>query len=217
MTTRTLLAASNIILALTSVASVALATAASASNAQPVEELTELDEVWVHGESIAQRVEAAEDDFFALYNELNTRNRFDVRCGMVILSRDTMEVERKCVPEFAITYAQSYYQPNLQFHSTICAYGSYSPGSWNSHFDSCLNAPGREVLVRTSSPSARAEYGQAVLAVIQSDARLQQKVDGLAELYAELERTQKRYVELKPRELKPEQSTVRPRRAPRGP
>ena len=50
----------------------------------------ELDEVWVHGKRLADRIEEAEDAFFGLYNELNDDDRFDVHCGLTILQRGSI-------------------------------------------------------------------------------------------------------------------------------
>src|SRR5690606_37366877 len=62
--------------------------------------MVELDEVWVHGKSLARRIEQAEDDFFRLYNALNRDDRFDVHCGAVALHAGSMIMRRTCMPGF---------------------------------------------------------------------------------------------------------------------
>jgi len=172
----------------------------------------ELDEIWVRGETIAQRIEAAEDDFFALYNELNTNNRFDVSCGVALLDRDTMVFERRCAPEFAITYAPTYYEPSQAYLDRSCFGGYNYLHSWNSQFDRCVHTPGREVVVNTVATRSRTDYQRNVFDVIQRHPQLQEKMDGLAGLYAEMEQAQKRFVE-----LKPAGTPVRGRKNPRQP
>src|SRR5690606_610822 len=60
----------------------------------------QLDEVWVHGKSLARRIEQAEDDFFQLYNALNRDDRFDVLCGDMALHAGSMIMRRTCMPGF---------------------------------------------------------------------------------------------------------------------
>lgn len=211
MTSKMCLATRNVCFALIAALAAHTATGATVdASSRSMNELQELDEVWVHGERIVQRIEAAEDDFFALYNDLNTRRRYDVRCGVTALSRDSMIMVRKCAPEFRMTYT-SFYVPNPSYGSVMCRDNASFRGSWNAHFDSCFGAAGREVMVMPASRENQAEYARHVLAVIHSDQRLLDKVGELAALYDELESTRKRYVDLKP----PRKST-RPRTHPRA-
>lgn len=89
--------ASTLCLAGTAAAEAAPAVTPPASEAAPA---LELDEVWVHGKRLADRIEEAEDAFFALYNELNDDDRFDVHCGLTSLQPGSMILKRSCVPGF---------------------------------------------------------------------------------------------------------------------
>lgn len=213
MTSKVHLAARNACLALVSTLCVDLAMGADVAtdvSPQPVEELQELDDVWVHGERLAQRIEKAEDDFIALYNELNSTSRYDVRCGVMALQRGSMIMVRRCAPEFRLSYA-TYYAPDINYGRSACT--SYVGGGWNSQFDSCLNAPGREVAAVRGATGNEQEYASNVLKVIQSDPRLQDMGTKLGTLYDELQLTRQRYVKLKP----PEKSLkAKPRAHPRS-
>jgi hypothetical protein len=62
----------------------------------------ELDEVTVEGQRLAEmrkRIVAAEDRFYALYNELNKNDDFDVHC-VNEAPLGTRLKKRKCQPEF---------------------------------------------------------------------------------------------------------------------
>jgi hypothetical protein len=70
-------------LVLALVSTVGLAGEAAPVPVRPDTELTELDEVRVLGVKVSQmraRLIAAEERFYARYNELNTNNDFDVEC-----------------------------------------------------------------------------------------------------------------------------------------
>jgi hypothetical protein len=181
---------------------------------QPVEELQQLDEIWVRGQSLARTIETAEDKFFALYNKLNEDRRFDVSCGDIALSRDSMIMTRTCVPHFLVDYV-TYYSP------------APNPGVVNCNpvrgedFVSSLgggggcNASGREVSPRSTSVSLlrRQDYANNVLTVIHGDPQLLEMAEDLARLYGELELTQRRYIKERP----DRRSTTRPAVNPRAP
>lgn len=187
-------------------------TALAAISAAPESRLTELDEIRVHGQSLVERIEAAEDAFFARYNEVNTQRRYAIRCGVTHVDPDSLAMERKCVPEHRIHYAPvSYYMPDVYGFRSTCSAHAYSVASWNSHFDGCLIGNGREVFVTMGSPEADARYAAHVLKVVTGDARLLDQAAELKELYAQLDAASARYVELKPK-----RGTSRTRANPRG-
>ena len=68
----------------------------------PVEQIGTLDEVWVYGKRLSREIEAAEDDFFVLYNKLNKDSQYDVHCGRMALNKGSMLMVRACVPGFIV-------------------------------------------------------------------------------------------------------------------
>jgi hypothetical protein len=219
MTSTMYLAARNLRLALASLLIVAMATGTSlAADApsvpapsplaaqQPVEELQQLDEIWVRGKRLAQVIEDAEDAFFARYNKLNKDRNFDVRCGYVALSRDSMIMTRTCVPDFIATYA-TYYSPGMG--SGNC-HGSTSSGNWSTG-EGCWTS-GREVVpLSLLAMHYRQDYANNVLKVVHSDPQLLTMAGKLAVLYEDMELTRQRYVT-----VKPGRKFVRPAATPRA-
>jgi hypothetical protein len=173
--------------------------ATESSLPKPVEEMVELDEIWVHGQSLAERIEAAEDDFFELYNKLNTVNRYDVKCGTAQLREDDMRVVRWCAPEFRITRkGNGYFVPASSTrtgHPCQVGSSSYTPFSSSSQVLGCA---GRTVSVSPGTSGTDADYAANVQKVVMSDARLREKAVALASLYEEMEKAQERYIEAKP-------------------
>ncbi|HUG73726.1 MAG TPA: hypothetical protein VMK82_09900 [Steroidobacteraceae bacterium] len=169
---------------------------------QPVEELQQLDEIWVRGERLAQVIEDAEDEFFALYNKLNENRRFDVHCGHVALSRDSLIMTRACVPGFIAGgpnhYSQAWSCPTFSRRSGFAFTGSGSgiefihPGSHSAGI--C-----RPASMGAVSTVRRQEYADNVLKVIYGDPQLLDMAGDLASLYREMKLTQQRYVTVKPR------------------
>lgn len=177
----------------------------------------ELDEVWVHGKRLADRIEEAEDDFFALYNALNDDDRFDVTCGLVALQQGSMILKRTCIPGFLaqrmpmrLRHRVSFRPPSqfgMQCNSPMPATSQFEGGcqgsiSENYHqaMDSYLGdslAPSGFVPASLEAMHHREQYAQTVMDVIRGDARLSEKAAHLAQLYSELESTQQQYREMK--------------------
>lgn len=201
-------------------AEVAPVEAPSAPAAAP---LLQLDEVWVHGKRLADRIEAAEDDFFRLYNALNENDRFDVSCGLMALHAGSMILQRTCIPGFLAARvpvhrrANTYFRPPERMSPPTCyppvvvqdgavyyeggCYGApmdtaYAMDRYHNDFASPAWAPAAGPIA-LEALHYREEYAQNVLTVIQSDPRLIEKATHLAALYAELESTQLQYRELK--------------------
>lgn len=186
--------------------------ATSAMAAAAVASVPELDEIRVHGKRLVDRIEEAEDDFFRLYNALNEDDRFDVTCGLAALHAGSMIMQRTCIPGFlAARLLSSPGKPAFSLLYSPDSCGSYAPSdsSMPVYADGCSPNAGSNVLsmeryLRTSfyfEPAPvtlealhyRDQYAATVLAVIQGDARLQEKAAHLARLYAELESTQQQY------------------------
>ncbi len=178
----------------------------------------ELEEIRVHGESLARRIERAEDDFFALYNILNADDRFDVHCGQMALHPGSMIMQRTCVPGFLVDQLElpQTVKPafSLLYSPDGCTRVPSASGdsTLSTYADGCgFSGPSFQSMDRylrsthASSPAPvslravhyRDQYANTVAAVIRADARLQDKAAGLSRLYEELESTQQQYRELK--------------------
>lgn len=69
---------------------------------RPIEELEELDEVFVVGENLRNRIIRAEDEFYKLFNQLNTEDKYDTNCPYVNNPDDPSSrlQFRMCIPSF---------------------------------------------------------------------------------------------------------------------
>lgn len=172
---------------------------------QSLEELQVLDEVWVHGKQLSQRIEMAEDNFFAMYNKLNGNPQFDIRCGHMSLSRGSMIMTRACVPDF-IAQEVVYYFPSRTV--TQDCYTGYTPIA--SNYPCQARGYERPPLAAVAQHSRQA-YADNVMQVIHSDEQLRDMARELAILYGELELAQQRYVELKSESAPVVRRVLRPR------
>lgn len=177
----------------------------------------ELEEIRVHGESLARRIERAEDDFFALYNALNADDRFDVHCGQMALHPGSMIMQRTCVPgfladqlepqtvkpAFSLLYSPDGCTrvPSAPPDSTLPAYADGCGFSGPSFLtmDRYLRTThaGSPAPVSLRAVHYRDRYANTVAAVIRADTRLQDKAAGLSRLYEELQSTQQQYQQMK--------------------
>lgn len=69
----------------------------------PLEELQELDEVFVRGGRLRDRIVRAEDEFYKLFNQLNTDDRYDTSCPYLNTDPDNPGSRiqfRMCLPGF---------------------------------------------------------------------------------------------------------------------
>lgn len=69
----------------------------------PIEELVELDEVIVRGGRLKDRIIKAEDEFYKLFNQLNTDDRYDTSCPYLNTDPDNPGSRlqfRMCLPGF---------------------------------------------------------------------------------------------------------------------
>jgi hypothetical protein len=206
------------------------------ADAVTVDPLEELEVVWVHGKSLANRITDAEDEFFALYNKVNRNNKFDVRCGYMSLTRDSMIMVRTCVPQFLANYSRgaSGFTINTvpRFASTFGGYDGYgssygySGRGYDIHGNNSYNygsygyvsgrnyayAPPPDLMAM----HYRQDYAKNVIDVIYSDPGLLEKAKGLAVLYKEMETMQGRYRELrKITRKKPNNDLAKARKAAR--
>lgn len=68
----------------------------------PLEELVELDEVFVRGGRLRDRIIRAEDEFYKLFNQINTEDKYDTNCPYVNNPDDPSSrlQFRMCLPSF---------------------------------------------------------------------------------------------------------------------
>jgi hypothetical protein len=72
----------------------------TAASAQCAEVLEQLDEVVAHGRQIKDEIERAEEKYFALFNEVNTDDRYDTHCVSLQMQQDSKLQTRACIPGF---------------------------------------------------------------------------------------------------------------------
>jgi hypothetical protein len=154
---------------------------------QPAQPTTELDEIWIHGKRLADRITAAEDEFFPIYNRVNNNNDYDIRCGYTYLSSESLIMSRLCVPGFL---GKNYGAPARwgicsgtfpAFRGgyavmRLCTEGGYEP-------------PSVEFIVMAKSEDLRKNMTK----VISSDPRLRAMAAHLGDLYLELDSVQQRH------------------------
>jgi hypothetical protein len=160
---------------------------APATSQQPSQQITELDEIWVHGKRLADRITAAEDEFFPIYNKVNKDNDYDIKCGYTYLSPDSMIMSRLCVPGFL---GKNYGAPAIWgiCYGTFPVYrGGYAV--MRACADGGYEPPSVEFIVMAKSEDLRMNMTK----VISSDPRLLAMAAHLGDLYLELNSVQHRY------------------------
>jgi hypothetical protein len=197
----------------------------AAGAANPVEELTELDEVRVRGKLVANAVIRTENLVFRLYNNLNKDNRYDVHCGDVRRSPDSLTMLRLCLPGFLSDYLAT---PRListsfgaggsfgampgcgrmssgvdangnMYSHTGCA-GGFGASSFSAYappyYDNSYISPAVPVSPVAVPAEARAEFGENMVRVLDSDPELREMARQLAGMYREVDRVQAQYAKL---------------------
>ncbi len=71
-----------------------------AAPSQAGEPLDELDEVVVRGKDLTQAIVKAEDEYFAIFNDVNKDDRYDTHCVALRLNNDSRIQSRVCMPGF---------------------------------------------------------------------------------------------------------------------
>jgi len=165
--------------------------------------LEEIDEIWVEGKRLSKSIVDVEDDFFKLYNKVNTKRDYDIYCGYMSLNRGSMIMTRTCVPAF-LTYNAPASMGSIGFGRQLAGGGTcYSPPQASGDAYWSTGCYDYTVAIPTPAPyyppsglllmERRADYAKNVLDVINSDQRLLQKYMHLIGLYDELRQTQGRY------------------------
>ncbi len=96
----------------------------------PAEELDDLDEIWIRGKHLSEVIEKAEDDFFVIYNKVNTRTTSSTLfCGRMALNEGSMIMVRKCTPRFVVNNSYDVMTNSISYgYSTGCS--GYSSGAY---------------------------------------------------------------------------------------
>ncbi len=184
-------------LGMTTGAGAAIESSTAAPSAQrPIEELEQLAEIRVRGKSLAFEISDAEDDFFKLYNKLNKNGSYDISCGYMNFSGSLIRT-RACVPGF-LTSRPSYGGGGCSSYSEYTVIYDLNSSAPRYQSGGCFQGPAY------TGPSAEAlimhrgaDYVDHVIKIINSDQRLRAKVRNIDALYAELQRVQGRYDEVR--------------------
>ena len=176
MSSRSPLAITAFCLTLSGVSSMA----APAAELQPVVQLHQLGVVLVRDESLGREIIAAEDGFFARYNQLNGNRDFDIVCGRATSNGGL--VHRQC---------RARHPEDL---GEIPAYssgtGAASPGGGNPAAEYYTMDPQFPSVRPTMRRDA---YTKNVLKVINGDAQLLDQYYRLLGLYQQMDAIQQRY------------------------
>jgi hypothetical protein len=179
---------------------------APAAAQQSTEVTQELEEIWVHGKRLVDRINDAQDDFYPLYNKANKNDDYDIKCGYARLNPESMIMSRTCLPGFL---GKDYGAPPM--FTGVC-YGEFrTSAGYGSNFTS----PGTEL---TTGPcidggydppppafiamAKSADLEKQMTKVISSDPQLLEKAARLGDLYMQLESVQKRFRKIKGIEVK---------------
>jgi hypothetical protein len=196
---------------------------AASAGQKPVEELQELDEIWVHGQSLARRIAKAENAFFYRYNKINRKADYRVSCGYFTLDRGSMVMRRNCTPAFM--------EPTWMLESFGTSYGGCGNERYVSEYIKSERSdrgypcsimeiaqsrrdrldPFPVVRPVIATPAQRKQYATHVMKLILTDDELRAKAEALAVLYEEFDETQAQYQKAKV--IAP---PAKPRRGPRS-
>lgn len=158
---------------------------------QPSAPTAELDEVRVYGRHLYERITAAEDRFFALYNQLNGDDRYRMSCGYRSLDGGSLIMTRVCIPGFLVDNltlssiiggncsGELGFSSGRGFTAYVCDSGGYEP------------PPAGLYLMERKS-----ELHRHMMSVVKSDPRLHAMADHLGGLHMELQSAQQRIVKI---------------------
>jgi hypothetical protein len=152
------------------------------------EELQELDEIIATGERLARRIADAEDEFFKLYNTLNTDEDFRMDCGTRALHSGSLIQVRVCVPGFVVNYLA----PSLG-NGARCVEEYISLDGRRFPRGPCLDAGYATPSMSTIMMVHGDDMFRHMMAAIRSDSRLQSMAGNLDELHFQLRLMQERY------------------------
>lgn len=165
----------------------------AAPAAAQAEAIEELDEVVVKGGRLFDQIVKAEDQFFKLYNELNTNDDFDTNCAFMNLDVDSRIEQRVCMPAF---FADAKAE-QIRFNVLCAEQTARDEEGQILSRGTCYEPPSAELIFF----GRREAYVNNVLKVIGSDPRLQQIYQEVESLHAERESLSRKYDDLKAQEM----------------
>ena len=74
--------------------------AAATAPAPQAETQDELEEVVIHGRHLKEDIIKAEDEYYALFNQLNKDRKYETHCVDLRLDNDVLRQSRACIPGF---------------------------------------------------------------------------------------------------------------------
>lgn len=177
------------------------------------EELPELDEIIATGERLARRIADAEDEFFKLYNTLNSDEDYRMDCGTRALHSGSLIQVRICVPGFVVNYLA----PSLG-NGARCVEEYISLDGRRYPRGPCLDAGYGTPSMATIMMVHGDDMFRHMMAAIRSDSRLQTMAGNLDELHLELRLMQERYsgIDSPNRVRNPDWKPARSSRGPRA-
>jgi hypothetical protein len=187
-------------------------------------QLQELGEIWVRGKGLAEAIADAEDDFYQLYNKLNTDRDYQVACGYMSLEQGSMIMSRSCIPAFLEYYTDRLHPsytslPGASPFGTNTGCSGYAGstvvrdlyGTQDYYMAGCdymntmstgygyapldLDQLSQESISALIPEERRKAYYRNVMKVIYSDQRLLEQAERLARLYQEMADVQHRYAQ----------------------
>jgi hypothetical protein len=179
----------------------------SAAPQQPTQPTQELEEIWVYGKSLVERINDAQDDFFPLYNKANKNDDFDIKCGYARLNPESMIMSRTCLPGFL----GKDYAPPPVFTGTCygnfritAGFGSnfYSDTAYGMSDGPCPDGGYEPPPPAFIAMAKSAELQKQMAKVISADRQLLEKAAHLGDLYKQLESVQQRFRKAKGIEVK---------------
>jgi hypothetical protein len=185
------------LVAILSIAATSSVNAAAAATTQTAPKVDELEEVWVVGKRLSEVIRKAEDQFFKAYNKVNRNHNYDVHCGEVLLSRDSLAMTRTCLPGFYVyNYLDLAGRAVPACASSSSSGDTYTPSGFSGgYYTGCTYAP--MVPPALLAMEHREKYRKNVLQVIHSNGELLTMASKLAGLYGEMEAVQTRYVKIR--------------------
>jgi hypothetical protein len=200
-----------------SAASEPLVEPATAAAQKPIEELQQLDEIWVHGQSLAMRIAKAENAFFYRYNKINRKGDFRVSCGYFTLDRGSMVMRRNCMPSFMepVSTSMGYLARSTGCNALMHSGDMQERGSPCTVMEIARSRTYRLDSIPimravSATPAQRKQYATHVMKLILTDDELRSKAGDLAVLYKEFDETQEQY-----RKAKASVPPAKPKRNPR--
>jgi hypothetical protein len=166
------------------------------ATARPEEPLEQLDEIVVRGESVIKAINDAEDNFYALFNQVNKDDDYDTHCVYLNIDPDNANStikSRVCLPGFVADAMADY-----------AVFRACDGESDPQKKTTCFQPPPPQLVLMERSN----RWAVEMMKVINSDPRLKEQAGHLDDLYRELRTVQRKYTQIKSEDL-PEKTNRR--------